>query len=460
MIDKIIKEKGYKWTLIHIIIGSLCSFYPSILIFWFYFVLIRSFNLLFSDLLYRGSLINIIPFIIYISSFEVLGRMLRSSPYIPWELGKYLIISSSLILILSNRVKINTNIGFILIFLLIPGIVNDTSELTSYAEIINYTLGPISMILFTIILYGKQINIKDFDNMLKMIWYTSVSMLIYVIIKTPDYSELTFSLNADFSTTGGFGSNQVSTILGIGMFLSFYTWMNRLLFSGSHKLDGIFIGLFAYQGFLTFSRGGMVVSLVALIIYYFLFRTSSSYERIKFIKSLKPVNYFLFTIIILTLSYGIIQIISDGNLTLRYLGETEATLAGRKIKSINTITTGRYLILVSDLNLWYENFVFGVGAGASKFLRGGHLSGVAPHTEFSRLLAEHGFLGLIFIFILFFIGIKSFLKNSHDINRAIITSIFFVAIATTMHSSMRTFVTPVFFSLSTMILGKYRGSNN
>ncbi len=460
MINKIITQKGFKWTLFHLMLGSGCVFYPSILIFWFYYVIISSFNLLASDLIYRNSIQNIIPFIIYISSYEVLGRMLDSSPYIPWELGKYFIIFSSFILIISNRIKINTSMGFVLILLLIPGIINDKSSMTSFEEIINYTLGPISMILLTIVLYEKKINIKDFDNILKMIWYTCISTLIYVLIKTPDYSELTFSLNADFSTTGGFGSNQVATILGVGMFLSFYTWMNRLLFSGYHMLDGIFIGIFAYQGFLTFSRGGMVVSLVGLILYYTLFRTSYSYEKIKLLKSLRPMYYFLFTIIILGISYGIIQIISEGNITLRYLGETQATLTGQKIRSIDTFTTGRYAISLSDLNLWYENFILGVGAGASKFLREGAMSGIAPHTEFSRLLAEHGLLGLIFIFLLIFIGIKSIIRNTYDMNRAIIASIFFVGIATTMHSSMRTYVTAVFFSLSTMILGKYRGNNN
>ena len=38
----------------------------------------------------------------------------------------------------------------------------------------------------------------------------------------------------------GFGSNQVATILGLGMFFSFYAWMNKLLFSGLHVLDGFF----------------------------------------------------------------------------------------------------------------------------------------------------------------------------------------------------------------------------
>lgn len=75
MINKIITQKGFKWTLFHLMLGSGCVFYPSILIFWFYYVIISSFNLLASDLIYRNSIQNIIPFIIYISSYEVLAHL-------------------------------------------------------------------------------------------------------------------------------------------------------------------------------------------------------------------------------------------------------------------------------------------------------------------------------------------------------------------------------------------------
>ena len=86
---------------------------------------------------------------------------------------------------------------------------------------------------------------------------STIPTLIYVIIRTPELALLNFTLNANFQATAGFGSNQVASILGIGMFLSFYAWMNKHLFSGNHSLDGLFIGLFAYQGFLTFLRGGI-----------------------------------------------------------------------------------------------------------------------------------------------------------------------------------------------------------
>ena len=99
--------------------------------------------------------------------------------------------------------------------------------------------------------------------------------------------------------SGGFGSNQVATILGLGMFFSFYAWMNKLLFSGLHVLDGFFIGLFAYQGFLTFSRGGMIIGLVAILFYYLIYRSSKTFRRDTKTKRIKPLVLFLFAVIIL-----------------------------------------------------------------------------------------------------------------------------------------------------------------
>ena len=455
MIASLLKlEKNFFWTMIHILIGFLCTIYQNIIIFWFYLFLFSSFNKVFSIFLLSSSFRYFIPFFVYIASFDVLGRMLKSSPFIPWELSKYFIIATSLILIVSKKIKVNINSGFFLLLLLIPGFLVRESDLVNISDMRSYLFGPISMALLVIVLSGYKINKSFFDGTLRMIWLTSIVTLVYVFIKTPDYSGLTFSLSADFETTGGFGSNQVSTILGVGMFLSFYAWMNKLCFSGYHSFDGAFIGLFAYQGFLTFSRGGMVVSILSIFVYYVLFRTPKSFSEIIKNKSLNPFYYFIIALTILISSFGIIQIISNGNITLRYLGETSGTLSGDKIKTFNTITTGRFNIFLADLDLWYENFIFGVGAGGSKFLRGNNLDGIAPHIEFSRMLAEHGLFGLTFMLVLMVLGIKIYRVNSSDINRAILISIFFIGVASTMHSSFRTFVTPIFIGLSTVSILK------
>jgi len=447
-----LKKNSFKWMFLHVALGVSCSFIPWLLIVWFYIVLISSINKIISDLFFRNYSQFIIPLIVYLVSFEVFGRMLKSSPLIPWELSKYLIISCSLILILTRKSKIKTPLGIFLILLLIPGLLIDKSNSVNFSGLVFSAFGAISLGLLIVIIGNNKIKDDGFDSILRLIWYSSVSMLIYVILKTPNYSDLKLSLNANFSTSGGFGSNQVSTILGVGLFLSFYAWMNKLRFSGKHNLDAFFIGIFAYQGFSTFSRGGMFTGLLSMLIYYILFTNSINYKNFVKTRRLKPLVLFGFALLLTFLSYLAIETISGGNLNLRYQGETKTTLSGDKIKTINTITTGRYNILKEDMILWGNNLIFGTGAGASTTLRGNGLDQIASHTELSRLLSEHGIFGFFYFLLLLITFFKNYMLNRKTVGSAIIFVIFFIGVTTSMHSAMRTFVSPIFIALSTMII--------
>tara|TARA_A100001015_G_scaffold46017_1_gene50799 strand:+ start:1011 stop:2162 length:1152 start_codon:yes stop_codon:yes gene_type:complete len=374
--------------------------------------------------------------------------MLKASPYIPWELSKYLVITCSIIILLTGRLPKLYSRGIIILMLLIPGCLIDESNKVQLGGIISNLLGPVSMALLLIVLGKYKLKYDEFDSILKLIWYPAISMLVYLMIKTPNYSEIDFALKANFFTSGGFGPNQVATILGLGMFLSFYAWMNKLLFSGNHSLDGIFIGLFAYQGFLSFSRGGMLIAFLSVPAYYLVFRSSITFKDVVKVRGLRPLLFFTFAIIILFSSYSIIQSITEGNLGLRYSGETNSTLSGERAKTINTITTGRYDIFIEDLALWDEYLIFGTGAGASRYLRGNGLDGISPHTEITRLLAEHGIFGLSILLILLSCYSDMIRHNKNNLYRAIQIVLFFIGMGTTLHSAMRTFVTPVLIALS------------
>ncbi|MFL2983051.1 MAG: O-antigen ligase family protein [Candidatus Neomarinimicrobiota bacterium] len=286
------------------------------------------------------------------------------------------------------------------------------------------------------------------NSLLRLIWLTTIPVLIYSVIKTPDLENMSYELGALHSATGGFGSNQVASVMGLGIFLSYYAWMNKLLFSGNHNLDGIFIAFFAYQGLLTFSRGGIIIALCAIIVYYYYFRNSENFIKYVKKKSLRPLLFFGFALMGIFLSYIVIESRSDGYITLRYLGETYGTISGDKIKTIDSFTTGRYSIVISDFKLWADNFIFGTGAGASKYARIGNLYGISPHTEITRLLAEHGVFGFIFIVLLLIISLKSMNRNRNSIYYSIIITLFFIGLGTALHSAMRTFITPIMITLS------------
>jgi len=73
---------------------------------------------------------------------------------------------------------------------------------------------------------------------------------------------------------------------------------------------------------------------------------------------------------------------------------------------------------------------------------------VASHNEFSRLVAEHGLLGLTFIIMLFYLFFQNYFSNGRTIYSALIVAMFFIGVGTMLHSSMRTFIPTIFISLS------------
>ena len=91
-----------------------------------------------------------------------------------------------------------------------------------------------------------------------------------------------------------------------------------------------------------------------------------------------------------------IDSITGGMSTNRFTGKD--TLGEQK----EDVTTGRTALLEQDMTFFIENPVLGVGAGNIADLRLAHYGlPHTSHTEYSRLLAEHGLLGLIVIIIIF-----------------------------------------------------------
>ena len=55
-----------------------------------------------------------------------------------------------------------------------------------------------------------------------MLAYPLIATLVYMFLYTPSIKAVVTSTESNFQTSGGFGPNQVSTILGLGMFLFFF----------------------------------------------------------------------------------------------------------------------------------------------------------------------------------------------------------------------------------------------
>ncbi len=372
----------------------------------------------------------------------MLGRMARVAPLIPTEVGKYYLIIFSLLAITVKGVR--SRVGLLMAFLLVPGFFYDLSGMRTFVDIKFNIFGPLAAALGIAALYRAKLTQKQMNQVLHLIWYTSLSALFFTFIKTPDFDSIEFNLHAQFDTTAGAASNQVSTILGLGMFLSFYSVVNRLKFTGFYYGDIGIMLLFAFQGLLSFSRGGMIIAVLGMsILFFFNNRSKLSGNKGKlFVGGLA-------TLLGVYLIFQVVNEITDGNLLLRYSGETQGTLLGSKEKTSDVLVSGRLTILQEDLTLWLRYPMSGVGAASSRYLRD-KTQYISPHIELSRLLAEHGLLGLIYFILLLTIFLNAYKGISKSISRGLFVALFLVAILTTFHAAMRTYLSPVFFILASL----------
>lgn len=441
MFKYLIENKNPIFLLVfHAVLGILSIFSSVFFILYFYAFVIFSVNYIFR---LKNVNSNLTLFIVYLVSFEILARMAKTSPIIPYEMGKYVMFFSLLFgIFFESRRGL---VGLLLLLFIIPATFYDYSGEVLFKNIVFNALGPINMALAIIYFYKHKFSPDGFKNIIRVMIYPCVSVLSYVFFKTPDFEEVEFTLGANFETTGGFGSNQVSTMLGLGMYLAFIFWVNRWRLSGIRLLDFILICVFAFQGLLSFSRGGMIGGAIGIFIFFVFIQFSKiAYQRIR----LPNVGrYVVIGVLALGLSFIVANSITGGLLLLRYQGETSGTLANVKEKTLNTITTGRLEIFEEDIALFNKYPLTGVGVAASKFLRN-QSRGIVAHVELSRLFSEHGILGVLYFIVLFLSGLMIFFINGNPLYKAILLGFFMIAIYSTFHAATRTFISPLLVGLS------------
>jgi hypothetical protein len=438
-------KRNLFWIIFHLFLGLLSTISPFTLIIWFYIILFANFNNAIVQLR-KGKAFNYIALMTYLMSFEMLGRMAKSYPFIPMELSKYGLIIFFIIGIGNSVVKINKSWVLLIISISISLFI-DYSKQRQFFDIINNYFGLLAMNLGIVFLTYNKFSLEEINNLMYLILLCLISSLIYTFIKTPNFEDIEFTISANFETSGGAATNQVSTVFGFGLFLSFYFWYKRIKLSGYRNFD-LIIGIgFLAQGLLTFSRGGIIVSIIVILYLILISSTNFNFRNL----------FFAFLgILLLVITFNFINEMTGGKLLLRYQGETEGTYYHGAEKDLNKITSSRSVIFGEDLKLWYDNPIFGVGVGVSKYIRGGFDQSVASHIEFSRLLAEHGLFGLVFFIAILNLGFKLWNNARITQSRQILFILFLIGFMTSFHSAMRTFVTPLLISLSSIGLYSVR----
>ena len=344
----------------------------------------------------------------YLVGAEVFLRMTGGN--IGYESGKYAVMGFMLLGLLLDRQFYRGSLMYLFyLFLLVPGIIVATQTLnfdTVFRKAIAFNLsGPITIGLVGLFCFNRKLTYKEFLNVLLFLGLPIIAMTAYLFLYTPSIQSVLSGTGSNFATSGGFGPNQVATILGLGMFVFvvrfFMTSKNLPL-----KLINLFlISAIAFRGIVTFSRGGILTGLIMIFLFLGLY-----FLRLKSHLKGRLIAYVAIIFLGAIFTWGVSSSSTGGLIDKRYANQ-DAT--GREKSDVST---GRSSLFLFEFEAFKEHPVFGVGVGKLKELRF-EKEGImaASHNEMSRILGEHGSFGLLAFLILLFTPLVFRLENNQNI---------------------------------------------
>jgi hypothetical protein len=375
----------------------------------------------------------------YLVGIEVFLRMTGGN--FNNEYVKVSVIFFMLLGMMYSNFSLNAFVYWFFLILLIPGILV-ASTVTDYDIDVKKALffnlsGPICLAICAIYMFKRRVVFSDLQNIVLAMGLPILTTTVYLFLYNPSVKDVVTGTQSNFETSGGFGPNQVSTILGLGIFIFF---SQLVLFSKTKKemiLNGFLLLFVSYRGIVTFSRGGIITGVVMigclLVLLYFF---SNAKGKSKFI----PVFIMTGLMGIGIWTYSSIQ--TSGLIDKRYANQDAR---GREKKSQ---LSGREEIIESEITYFLDNPITGIGVGMGKEMREKSRGvAVASHNEITRMLAEHGLFGVLGLLILF---ITPFVLYIHNRQHLYFLSFFIFWLLTINHAAMRT-AAPAFVYALTLL---------
>jgi hypothetical protein len=420
--------------LIHVGIGMLLFFFPFVGYIYGIAALVAGIIFIVNT---RNKNNEVLLMAAYFTGIDVYLKMIGSA--LLNEYGKYTVI---IFMLLGIFYKGFNKASFLYVFflaLLIPGIFIGAETLSLDANIrkaiaFNIT-GPACLGISAIYTFRRSISLERIKDVLTMLLLPLVAMLVNLFLYSPSVKEVVTNTQSNFTTSGGFGPNQVSTMLGLGMFIAF----TQLLLASKTKtlqiVNSILVVLFAFRCIVTFSRGGMITGLLMiLVLIIVLYRITTTRAKGKIIVMTAA------TVLAGLLIWGYTSFQTSGLIDKRYANEN--TLGVKKESNFS----GREVLAESELEIFLSNPYLGVGVGKNKEVRAEE-TGIhaASHNEMTRMLAEHGSLGLVAFLILLVTPISLYLGDKYQFF-ALLFTIFWLL--TINHAAMRIAAPAFIYSLA------------
>ena len=127
--------------------------------------------------------------------------------------------------------------------------------------------------------YNRELTFQRLLGVVTAFSLPLLCLVTYLYFYAPNIQDVVTGTQSNFETSGGFGPNQVSTILGLGIFIFFVQLMLNSSNGILQIINGGLVLFFAYRGLITFSRGGiytgvaMILLLLAILYFQANFQT-------------------------------------------------------------------------------------------------------------------------------------------------------------------------------------------
>lgn len=324
----------------------------------------------------------------YIAGAEVLWRMTGAGLF--WEFGKYALILIFVAAIVRSPGWRVPALALVYFLVLLPSCVLTLQALEAEEarRQISFNLsGPLALAASVWFFANCRLTLRECAQVLLAYVLPLVSVVTITVMATYFSGPIVFGTNSNFASSGGFGPNQVASSLGLGVLFGvlLLALAPELAVGGRLFLLAVVV-VCGMQSAMTFSRSGLMLTLLAGLVGVLFLRRDPKVVLRVVVGSLA--GYVL-----------VAWVVSPA------LDSFTGGALSRRFESRNL--SHRDDLVLADLAIWFESPVGGSGPGVAKSERAArtHASSIA-HTEFSRLLSDHGLFGIVAMGLLLAMGLR------------------------------------------------------
>jgi hypothetical protein len=374
----------------------------------------------------------------YIAGSEVLWRMAKAPIF--WEFGKYSVVIVLLIGLFRYGSWRRSGVPMLYFALLVPAAFLTITEYPwdVASGMLSFNLsGPLSLCISVIFFLQCRFSLDEVGRIVLALVTPIIGVSALILLRMSD-APIAFGTSSNAAASGGFGPNQVSTTLAVGAVGIFLVLIVLKQSTFRKILFGSLFLLFAAQSVLTFSRAGLYYGVTAITASS-LFVARNGKQRIQLLIAVAIVcclGYFLL--------FPRMDEFTGGALTKRY--------ADRHL-------TGRDEIMSADIQIFLRHMALGIGVGQAEEYRLEYYGSTpAAHTEYTRLLAEHGIFGLLAAILMISMGLAGIPEARGPANKAIVAALAVFGLMYMTGNGMRVVLPSLLLGLGRMRISEPRVS--